>query len=288
MTLGQFVPKTRVAGDKIDLRNAGFYNRPYLIQAQDYTDSFHSKMSNGGQGATVEAVWADVMDVQTGTILINVLFTNGAIVDNLKEQVGTGVVLPVKIVKRTGGKFGGYAALDALDGAELAQATAAYQNWGQVTAERARREAAAQPQGVQGQQNPFQPGGSLNGVNVQQGGQAPAPGGMFGTPAPQADPFQGQQAPVQQPFPAAQAQQLAPGAQPVPGQVYAADASGGIPSQAFTQPQAQGQFPGQVAAAPAPAQGLFPAQPQAPVQQPATDPAAAQQALNALNQGQLS
>ncbi|HEX2642616.1 MAG TPA: hypothetical protein VHU81_06470 [Thermoanaerobaculia bacterium] len=282
MTLGQFVPKTRVAGDKIDLRNAGFYNRPYLIQAQDYTDSFHSKMSNNGQGATLEAVWADVMDVQTGTILINVLFTNGAIVDNLKEQVGTGVVLPVKIVKRTGGKFGGYAALAALDGAELAQATAAYQNWGQVTAERARREAAAQPQGVQG---PFQPGGSLNGVNVQQGGQAPAPGGMFGTPAPQADPFQGQQAPVQQPFPNPVPDNQFPGQVPQ-GQVQPFAAAAG-PGQTI-QPQPQGQFPGQVAAAPAPAQGLFPAQPQAPVQQPATDPAAAQQALNALNQGQLS
>ena len=132
MTLGSFTPKSRVNGDKMDLRQQSWYGRPYLIQVQEYTDNFHSKMANNGQGASVEAVWVDLMDVATGSVLINVLFTNGAFVDNLKEHTGTGTVLPVKFGRATGGKFGGYAVLEALEGQELAAAQQAYNSWGNV------------------------------------------------------------------------------------------------------------------------------------------------------------
>lgn len=238
MTLGTFTPRTRVAGDKIDLRNQQFYNRPFLVTAVEYNDAFHSKFANNGAGAPVEAVWVDVLDVLTGSVLINVLFTNGAIVDNLKENVSTGVILPVKISKRTGGQFGGYAALDPLTDAEAAQAQQAYQSgaWQRVAEERARREAAAKPMGnLQQEQSPF-------GNQGQQA--APQQGGMFGqqnqAPAfgnPQQNAFQGQ-------APASSFEQ--PGGQPQWNQQQApAQNQGqfGGPVQGFQgQPNQQGQF----------------------------------------------
>jgi hypothetical protein len=259
MTLGSFVPRSRVAGDKIDLRNQQFYNRPYLISAVDYNPTFHSKMKN----ENVEAVWADVLDLQTGSVLINVLFTNGAIVDNLKENVGTGVILPVKIEKQAGGNYGGYAVLAALTDQEAALANQVYNNggWNNVTQERARREAAARPMGNV-QQN--QPQGSPFGGQPQDQQGAP-----FGQ-APQGQPFQQNQAPVaQQPFGQPQGQPFQ-GAQ----STGAFQAQGTDPNQAqaavaqqYQQPQGQPfgqpvqtapaqQFQGQPQQNQAPAQGF--------------------------------
>lgn len=271
MTLGSFVPRSRVAGDKIDLRNSAFYNRPYLISAVDYNPTFHSKMKN----ENVEAVWADVLDLQTGSVLVNVLFTNGAIVDNLKENVGTGVILPVKIEKQAGGNYGGYAVLAALTDQEAALANQVYNNggWNNVTQERAQREAAARPMGNV-QQN--QPQGSPFGGQQDTVGQQGMPFGQ----QPQGQPFQQNQAPVaQQPF--GQPNQ-APQGQPFQGAQSAGafQAQGMDPNQAqaaiaqqYQQPQGQQGFGqpsqgfGQVAQGGAPAQGFGqPQQNQAPAQ----------------------
>lgn len=281
MTLGTFTPRTRVTGDKIDLRQSQWYGRPMLMRCNEYTDSFHSKMKN----ATVEAVWADVVDLASGTILINVLFTNGAIVDNLKEHAGTEVTLPVKISKQAGGQYGGYAVLEALTEPEQAQAGQWYQQyWGMVDQERAKREAAARPlqnaapqQGAQfgapaqGQFAPAQQGQvqyGNPGQPTQFGGQVAqggAPGGFppaqQGQPAPQGPP-PGQFPPAQQlphdqgqfAQPPAQYAQPAPQGQPMfgnPGQVAP---GGGAPTGQFAQPQAgNGQAPGMFTDAPPPA-----------------------------------
>lgn len=310
MTLGSFVPRSRVAGDKIDLRNSAFYNRPYLISAVDYNPSFHSKMKN----ENVEAVWADVLDLQTGSVLINVLFTNGAIVDNLKENVGTGVILPVKIEKQAGGNYGGYAVLAALSDQEAAMANQVYNSggWNNVTQERARREAAARPMGNV-QQN--QPQGSPFGGQQDTGfAQAPVAQQPFGGQAPQGQPFQPfqqNQAPVaQQPFGGQAPQQGAPFSQP--NQAPQGQPTGAFQAQPFGQPTQAQQFQGATGSAEygappqqnqAPAQGFgqpvqgFQGQPDASGQfgapqgfgqaQPPANDAAAQQALAQLNSGQF-
>jgi hypothetical protein len=244
MTLGTFTPRSRVAGDKLDLRQQWVYNRPYLVQPVEYSDSFQSKMANNGQGATIEAVWFDLMDVQTGQVLINVLTTSGALVDNFKSAVGSGTVLPLKLTRVAGGKFGGYAAPVELEPAEMAAANQAYNNWGMVAQERARREQAAVAAA----------GNTGFGGQPQQGFQQQAPqnqGGMFGGQAPQQN---------QGGFGAPASRFEQPGGQPQWGnqQPNQAPAQGGgfggqVPQQGFQQqaPAQQGQFGGQV-----PAQGF--------------------------------
>lgn len=277
MTLGTFTPRARVAGDKIDLRDSRFYGRPYLIQAVDYSDSYSSKMNEGGGTKLIEAVWADVLDVMTGTPLIHVRFTNGNIVDNLKEKIGTGVVLPVKIVKQQGGNFGGYAVLAELDPNEMAAAQNAYNNWGIVAQERARREQAAQaaaantapqqasPFGGQQQTPAFQnqppaQGQGFGQPQFQQ--QAPAQGGAFGGQPPmQGNGFN--QAPQGQPFQGAQS-------------AGAFQAQGMDPAQAQQAVSAQYQQ--------APAQGQFQQQ-GAAFGQPMQDPNAGQFQQQAPSQG---
>lgn len=273
MTLGTFTPKTRVAGDKIDLRNSANYNVPYLMQAVDYSDSFFSKMANNGAGANIEAVWADVLDCRTGRVYVNALFTAGNIVDNLKATVGSGTVLPVKIVRQTGGKFGGYAVLAELDPSEMAAANNAYQHWGMVAQERARREAAAQAAGAN---QPNQGFGQQQAPQFQ--GQQPVQAGGFG--APQQNQFQ-QQAPAQGFGQPAQGQGFAPAGtvnnqftdpnamqyqqQAAPqGQAFGQPAQGAQSAAAF---QGQGMNPAQAQQAvagqyqqQAPAQGFSPAE----------------------------
>lgn len=294
MTLGTFTPRSRVAGDKLDLRQQWVYGRPYLVQPVEYSDSFNSKMANNGQGGIIEAVWFDLMDVQTGQVLINVLTTSGALVDNFKSAVGSGTVLPLKLIRQTGGKFGGYAAPVELDPAEMAAASQAYNSWPMVAQERARREAAAQaaagnnpqggfggqPQGFGGQapqqgfqQQAPQGGGMFGG----QQNQAPQQGG-FGAPAsgfeqPQGQPQWGNQQPNQAP---AQGFGGNPGLTPAPNNPATAPGQfgGQAPAQGFGNPgpgndPSQGQF-GQQAPqggqfGGAPAQGQF--QQQAPQNQ---------------------
>lgn len=320
MTLGTFTPRSRVAGDKLDLRQQWVYGRPYLVQPVEYSDSFNSKMANNGQGAVIEAVWFDLLDVQTGQVLINVLTTSGALVDNFKSAVGSGTVLPLKLIRQTGGKFGGYAAPVELDPAEMAAASQAYNSWPMVAQERARREAAAQaaagnnPQGGFGGQPPGF-GGQAPQQGFQQqapqgggmfGGQAPQQGG-FGAPAsgfeqPQGQPQWGNQQPNQAPQQGGQTQfgNQAPAQGGAPGgfggQAPQGGQFGGAPAQGQFQqqaPQNQGQFGGPVQGFQGQQGGQFGAPQQDPNQGQFQQPApgqnnpAAQAALNQLNSGQF-
>lgn len=236
MTLGTFTPRTRITGDKIDLRQTQWYDRPMLMRCNEYSDQFTSKMK---QNAKVEAVWADVVDLASGTILINVLFTNGAIVDNLKEYAGTETTLPVKIVKQAGGQYGGYAVLEALTEQEQAAAGQWYQQyWGLVDQERAKREAASRPLQNQG------PGG----FNPAQGQQGFAPANVNTGPSAfqpnqQAAPQQGQFGQPTQGF-GQVAQGGAPGGYNPPAQGQAPTPQGPPPGQSPAQqlPHDQGQF----------------------------------------------
>jgi hypothetical protein len=255
MTLQNFQPKARISGDKMDLRN--YFGRPLLVRVTEFVPDFTSQAFPTPK----PVVFADVVDLASGQIFINVLWGGGAVVDNLKDHAGTDVVLPLVANNATGGSGRNYIALAALDDATAAQAGQWYQqNWGVVEQTRQQRMAAAQAAAPAPQQGFAQPA---------QQQQAPAPQQGFAQPSPQ----QGF-APAGQQF-----QQVAPQqgfAQPAQGGVGMAPAG----QQGFAQPQQaapSGMFSDQM---PAVQQGQQFAQPQG------TDPAAAQAALQQLN-GQL-
>lgn len=251
MTLQNFQPKARISGDKMDLRN--YFGRPLLVRVTEFVPDFTSQAFPTPK----PVVFADVVDLASGQIFINVLWGGGAVVDNLKDHAGTDVVLPLVANNATGGSGRNYIALAALDDATAAQAGQWYQqNWGVVEQTRQQRMAAAQA-AVPAPQQGFAPAQGSPDPRVAQPGFAPAQGQPvqqgFGQPAPQQQGF----------------------AQPAQGGVGMAPAG-----QQFQQPaQAapSGMFSDQM---PAVQQGQQFAQPQG------TDPAAAQAALQQLN-GQL-
>ena len=183
--LGSFQPKSRVTGDKVDYDQ--FLGRPLLVRVMDYTPEFTSQQYPNPK----PVVFVDVVDLYSGSIFINALWGSGAIVDNLKDGVGTNVAVPVQIVKRQGKNA--YYTLDAIDPNLLQAASDWYnQNWASVDAERARREAAATAAAAQA---PAQQGfgaPAQNQAPAQQGFGAPAAagGGMFSDTPPA--PAQGQ------------------------------------------------------------------------------------------------
>lgn len=290
MTLGTFQPRARLTGDKLDLRQ--YAGRPLLVRTTEFVPDFTS--TTYPQPKPV--VFADVVDLISGQIFINVLWGAGAVVDNLKDKAGTEEVVPVKAANIPSTKRAGthYVALFPLEGAELDAAVGWYNtSWGVVDQTRMQRQQAAapaatpaQPQfGAQGQ--PMQ-----NGVPTGANPQFGAPAGPANVP-PGGAPAYGQGAYQQQPNPAAQApatQFGAPATQPPANPAYAPQ---GQPQ--YGQPQAQAAPAPQYAPAQgfgAPAGGVFTDVPPAPPAGAAPqfappvgqDPAAAQAALNHLNQ----
>lgn len=294
MTLGTFQPRARVQGDKLNLQQ--YAGRPLLVRTTEFVPDFSSQAYPNPK----PVVFADVVDLISGQIFINVLWGAGAVVDNLKDKAGTEEVIPVKAGNVTSPKSGRqYIALFPLEGGELDAAVGWYnQNWTHVDNTRAQRQAqaaaaapaqqpaqaqqfqqaAAQPQfnqapaqqfaQPQGAPQGFQPSPVQDTVPAQQG-FAQAPATQFGAPATQFG------APATQP-PANPA--YAPQGQPQFGQPQAQ------PAQAY-QPQAPQGFG-------APAGGVFSDVPPAPPAGAQTqfappqgqDPAAAQAALAHLNQ----
>ena len=299
MTLGTFQPRPRVQGDKLNLQQ--YAGRPLLVRTTEFVPDFSSQAYPNPK----PVVFADVVDLISGQIFVNVLWGAGAVVDNLKDKAGTEEVVPVKPGNVTSPKSGrSYIALFPLDGGELDAAVGWYnQNWAIVDQTRAQRQAAAAaaapanptpaapnvapqhaapnqfaPVQHQAPAAPYDLHGDGSTMVTQPGGQGYAP--PAGQPQQFAQPqqfggpvqgFQGQPNPqgqfAQQPAPATQFGQ--PQAQPA--QAYQPQAP-----QGFGAPQG-GVFtdvpPGPAAGAPmqfAPPQGQ--------------DPAAAQAALAHLNQ----
>jgi hypothetical protein len=305
MTLGTFQPRARVQGDKLNLQQ--YAGRPLLVRTTEFVPDFSSQAYPNPK----PVVFADVVDLISGEIFINVLWGAGAVVDNLKDKAGTEEVIPVKAGNVTSPKSGrNYIALFPLEGGELDAAVGWYnQNWAHVDMTRQQRQqqaAAAAPaqaapnagvgaqfaQPTQQHQAPAAPydlhgDGSVM-VNQQNGqGYVPPSGQHTQFAQPQG------QAPVQQPpvngggF-GQYAPPAAPATQPPANPAYA-------PAQQFGQPQAQAPQYAQPQAPQgfgAPAGGVFsdvpPAPPAgAPIQfapPQGQDPAAAQAALAHLNQ----
>lgn len=268
MTVGQFIPKTRISGDKMPY--ATYLNRPLLVRVNEFVPDFSSQQ----YPTPGPVIFADVVDLYTGQIFINVLWGAGAIVDNLKDTAGTETAMPVAIVQRNNkGNTRQYFTLAGLEGDLHAAAVQWYNtNWAAVNAERAKREAMVAPAAA-----PAAP--------VQQG-FAPAQAAAVAQPVQQA-PVQGFTQPVQaqpQYAQATPANQFAVPAQPVqqaPAQGFGAPQAAPVQAapapQGFAQPVAGGGMFSDTPPAPAAGQGFG-----APM---GTDPAAAAAALNQLNAG---
>jgi hypothetical protein len=265
MTLGTFQPRARVQGDKLNLQQ--YAGRPLLVRTTEFIPDFASQAYPNPK----PVIFADVVDLISGQIFINVLWGAGAVVDNLKDKAGTEEVVPVKPGNVNSPKSGRtYIALFPLEGGELDAAVGWYNtNWAHVDQTRAQRQAQAAAAAPAPQaQPPVQ-------TPVYQPQAAPQFGAPAYTPQPQAQ--------------AAPATQFgAPAAQPPANPVYQPQAA-----PQFGQPQAQ-PAPAYQPQAPqgfgAPQGGVFtdvpPAAPAgaqfAPPQ--GQDPAAAQAALAHLNQ----
>jgi hypothetical protein len=269
MTLGTFQPRARVQGDKLNLQQ--YAGRPLLVRTTEFIPDFASQAYPNPK----PVIFADVVDLISGQIFINVLWGAGAVVDNLKDKAGTEEVVPVKPGNVNSPKSGRtYIALFPLEGGELDAAVGWYNtNWAHVDQTRAQRQAqaaaAAPAPQAQPQAAPVQtpainqpqfgaPAGQPAPAYAPQPQAAPAPAPAFGQPQ-------------AQPVPAYQ-----PQAAPAFGQPQAQPVSAYQPQapQGFGAPQG-GVFTDVPPAAPAGAQ-FAPPQGQ--------DPAAAQAALAHLNQ----
>jgi hypothetical protein len=155
MTLGTFQPRARVQGDKLNLQQ--YAGRPLLVRTTEFVPDFSSQAYPDPK----PVVFADVVDLITGQIFINVLWGAGAVVDNLKDKAGTEEVVPVKAAQINGKNGRAYTALFPLEGGELDAAVGWYnQHWALVDQTRAQRQAqaaaAAPPPAQQAPQGQFQ------------------------------------------------------------------------------------------------------------------------------------
>lgn len=304
MTLGTFQPRARVQGDKLNLQQ--YAGRPLLVRTTEFVPDFSSQAYPNPK----PVVFADVVDLISGQIFINVLWGAGAVVDNLKDKAGTEEVVPVKAGNVTSPKSGrSYVALFPLEGGELDAAVGWYNtSWAVVDQTRAQRQqaaAAAAPANINPAATPVQaPAAGVGAQYAPVQHQTPAapqdlhgdgsvmvtqPGGQGYVP-PQGQPQQFAQpqqfgAPVQgfqgQPNPQGQFGAPAPAAQGPAAQFGQPQAQ---PAQVY-QPQTPQGFG-------APQGGVFTDVPPAPpagatpqfAPPQGQDPAAAQAALAHLNQ----
>lgn len=181
-----YEPKVDIDGDQ--LKPSDIANHPLIVKVHEHRTGITTKYSPDGDGT---AVLVDVLDLTSGNVSINVLWFNGAIVDNLVGYVGQDA-LAIKIVYKEGKNGNSYLIPQALADNDLQTAV----QWAQsrpTIFEDTRAERGIEPHG-----------GALG------GGALPAMGGATTQAAPQA-----QQAPQAAPAPQAQqVPQQAPAAPP--------------------------------------------------------------------------
>lgn len=139
MELTGFTPPERNTGDRLPAKEA--VDTPLIVQVREHRHGIVTQFKpDGGDGVSV-----DVAGVATDSVYIDVLWMNGAIVDNLGPYVGQ--TLPIKLVwtpsARGGNAFIGVA---ALEGGELTAAQQwATNNPNRFETERAQRASGATP-----------------------------------------------------------------------------------------------------------------------------------------------
>lgn len=191
--------------DGDQLKPSDVTNHPLIVKVHERRDNLTTKFKPNGDGS---AVVLDVLDMATNQVYINVMWFNGALVDNLSGYA-KGDALAIKLVEKTSKSSGNsYLVPEALGGDDLGTA----QKW-----------AAAKPklfEETRDERGIPQHGGALG------GGQLPA----AGSPGQQAQAPQAQQAPpaVEPAFDSSwpQEETQAPAAQ-APAAPAAAPAQGG-------------------------------------------------------------
>jgi hypothetical protein len=135
MELGTFTPRTFSDGDQLQAKEA--VDRPLVVLVREHRTGIVTKFKpEGGEGVTV-----DIADVRTNEVWLNVLWMNGAVVDNLAGYIGQPVA--VKLVWQASAKGGNaYITVAALEGQELALA----QTWAQANTARFDTERATRAQ----------------------------------------------------------------------------------------------------------------------------------------------
>jgi hypothetical protein len=132
MELGTFTPRENTNyGDQFPAKEAA--DRPLVVLVREHRTGIVTKFKpEGGEGVIVDAA-----DVRTDETWLDVLWMNGAIVDNLTSYLGQPVA--IKIVW-TASKSGGnaYLSVEALEGQELAMA----QQWAKANPSRFETERA--------------------------------------------------------------------------------------------------------------------------------------------------
>lgn len=117
MQLGTFAPRARTEGDSFPAKEA--VDRPLIVLVREHRTGIVTKYKpEGGDGVVV-----DVADTATNSVWIDVLWMNGAVVDNLAGYVGQPVAVKLEWVASSKGG-NSYISIAALEGAALAQASA--------------------------------------------------------------------------------------------------------------------------------------------------------------------
>lgn len=136
MELGNFTKPER-GGDRLPAKEA--VDRPLVVRVVEHRTGVKTQYKpEGGEG-----VQLDVADTASDSVWIDVLWMNGAVVDNLAPYVGQ--VLPIKLVWTPSAQGGNpYIGVSALEGNELATAQQwAANNSNRFETERAQRAASA-------------------------------------------------------------------------------------------------------------------------------------------------
>lgn len=98
--LGQFVKtQTGTFADSYAAKDAANNNTPMLVRVNEYKTDLKTKYVDSGEGVSV-----DLIDLQrfsqdpVGSVFVNVLWMGGAVRDQLKPFVGSGQILPLRLV----------------------------------------------------------------------------------------------------------------------------------------------------------------------------------------------
>lgn len=140
MELGNFTPPER-GGDRLPAKEA--VDRPLVVLVREHRTGIVTQYRPDGANGVV----CDVADTNTNSVWLDVLWMNGAVVDNLAPYVGQAV--PIKLTWTPSARGGNaFIGVQALDGAELATA----QQWASANPNRFDSERHQRGTGTSGEQ----------------------------------------------------------------------------------------------------------------------------------------